>query len=127
MTGKQKAILAIAAIFALAVISGGTVLWRGLSALAAIEVANLDLRQVKDGVYVGQCSTPLVSAAVQVIVVDGKISAIEVVHHNSSERGKAAEKIVEEVLARQTLNVDVVSGATMSSKVILKAIENALQ
>ena len=126
MTGKQKAILAVGILVAIMIVSGGTVLWRGLGALDAIEVANVDLRQVKDGVYVGECSTPLVSAVVQVIVQDGKISAVEVLHH-SNGRGKAAESIVDAVVERQSLNVDAISGATMSSKVILKAIENALQ
>jgi uncharacterized protein with FMN-binding domain len=41
-------------------------------------------------------------------------------------QGKPAEVITEKVIETQSLQVDVVSGATYSSKVILKAIENAL-
>ncbi len=40
-------------------------------------------------------------------------------------RGKA-EKIPDKVLEEQSLQVDIVSGATFSSKVILKAVEDAL-
>ena len=45
-------------------------------------------------------------------------------HRN--ERGKAAEVIVGNVVATQEINVDAVSGATNSSNVIKKAIENAI-
>ena len=38
-----------------------------------------------------------------------------------------AEKIVNDVISEQSSEVDAVSGATVSSKCIIKAIENALQ
>ena len=41
-------------------------------------------------------------------------------------RGKAAEVIVDKVVATQKIDVDAVSGATNSSNVIKKAIENAV-
>jgi uncharacterized protein with FMN-binding domain len=40
--------------------------------------------------------------------------------------GKKAEAIVPAIIEAQNLTVDVVSGATGSSKAILKAVENAL-
>jgi uncharacterized protein with FMN-binding domain len=40
--------------------------------------------------------------------------------------GRPAEAITERVVAAQTTQVDAVSGATGSSRVILKAIENAV-
>jgi uncharacterized protein with FMN-binding domain len=42
-------------------------------------------------------------------------------------KGTAAESIPETVVEKQTLQVDSVSGATYSSKVILLAIETALK
>ena len=47
--------------------------------------------------------------------------------HNKTERGQKAEQVTQEVISSQSLKVDIVSGATNSSKVILKAIENALE
>ena len=41
-------------------------------------------------------------------------------------KGSQAEKIVNEVVNKQSLDVDLVSGATISSKVIIKSVENAL-
>ena len=54
-----------------------------------------------------------------------KISNINILEHKN-ERGTPAEIIPKKVVDAQSLKVDVVSGATNSSKVILKAIENAL-
>ena len=65
------------------------------------------------------------AAKVSVTVKDNKITDITLLNHKN-ERGKPAEVIPEKVLKAQSLQVDTISGATNSSKVILKAIENAL-
>lgn len=46
---------------------------------------------------------------------------------NTKERGESAEKIVDEIIKEQRSDVDVVTGATNSSNVIKKAVEEALQ
>ena len=53
------------------------------------------------------------------------LTAVELVKHRHG-RGAAAEVIPDAVLRQQTLGVDAISGATYSSKVILKAIDDAL-
>jgi len=60
-----------------------------------------------------------------VTVAGGKITAIDIQRHDHG-RGAAAEKITDRIIAEQSLQVDTISGATYSSKVILKAIEKAL-
>lgn len=45
-------------------------------------------------------------------------------HRN--EKGKNAEKILDNIVATQEIDVDAVSGATNSSNVIKKAIEDAV-
>ncbi len=94
------------------------------SAIEAIEIGEIDLSQVPDGVYVGYTDAHLVSAEVRVTVEDNLIVDIGLDHKHG--RGEAAEAIVEMVKSAQSLNVDFISGATSSSRVILKAIENAL-
>ena len=68
----------------------------------------------------------LVAAQVRVTVADGAIRRIEILHHENG-RGKPAEAVLDRVIAAQSLRVDAVSGATSSSKVLLKAVENALR
>lgn len=97
--------------------------WKGLQASLP------DLSGMPDGVYQGSyhvIKTP-VSAAVDVTLLDGTLKAIEIKKHVSSPVGKKAEKIIERIIAAQSLDVDAVSGATASSTAILKAVENALQ
>ena len=53
------------------------------------------------------------------------IVSINLMEHRN-ERGKTAEVIVDNVVATQKIDVDAVSGATNSSNVIKKAIENAV-
>jgi len=82
-----------------------------------------------DGMYRGNYSlsgTP-VKVILDVAVQGGNIVEVIIVNHFCSPIGKKAEKITVEIAAKQSLDVDVVSGATGSSKAILKAVENALQ
>jgi len=88
-----------------------------------------DLTQIADGVYRGNydlSGTP-VKVTLDVIIQNSKITKIEIVKHFCSPIGKKAEKIIDRIIEKQSLDVDVVSGATGSSKAILKAVENALQ
>lgn len=91
-----------------------------------ITIKNVDLSKISDGTYLGSFDALEVGADVKVKVDNHKITAIKIVHHKN-ERGKKAEVIPERVISAQSLQVDTVSGATNSSKVILKAIDNALE
>lgn len=55
-----------------------------------------------------------------------KIEEINILEHRN-EMGKPAEKIIYDIKKQQSLNVDTISGATNSSNVIKKAIENAFE
>ena len=82
-----------------------------------------------DGVYRGSYSVSrtLVRVILDVTVRNERLSDIKIIEHMGSSIGKKAEKITGRIIAQQSLNVDVVSGATISSKAILKAVENALE
>jgi uncharacterized protein with FMN-binding domain len=89
-------------------------------------VADISPSAVKDGTYEGaQINTPI-TAKVEVVVKDGAITAIRVLDHVYGP-GHGAEAIVDRVIEVQSLKVDSVSGASLSSKVMLKAIEAALE
>lgn len=87
---------------------------------------NIKLSDIKDGTYIGNCNVNLISAKVEVVVNSGKITNINILEHKN-ERGQKAEKVIDEVLNEQKIDVDAISGATNSSKVIKKAIEDALK
>lgn len=94
--------------------------------VADIEIENIDVSNIEDGTYAGECNVGYIYAKVEVQVEDGKITAIEMLEHRT-ERGQKAETLAEDIVKEQRINVDVVSGATNSSKVIMKAVENALR
>jgi len=88
-----------------------------------------DLSQLSDGIYRGMydlSGTPI-KVTVDVNVQNNRITNIEITEHFCSPVGKKAEKIIEQIIEKQNLNIDAVSGATASSKSIIKAVENALR
>ena len=94
--------------------------------MAKVEIGNVDLSDVKDGTYEGSYDARIISATVSVTVKDGKMTDIKLLEHKY-DRGGSAEAIIDDILKEQSLDVDVVSGATNSSKTIMKAVENALE
>lgn len=97
----------------------------GLNKLADITLNDLNLDQVADGTYNGSYSVFPVSVEVTVTVSGHIITEIDITKHDNGQ-GQAGEAIIEDVLEAQSLEVDIISGATYSSKVILLAIQDAL-
>lgn len=90
-----------------------------------INISNVNVSKVADGTYTGSYEVLWVSAEVRVTVKNHRIEGIELLEHKNG-RGTSAEIIPSKVVEIQSLEVNIVAGATASSKVILKAIENAL-
>lgn len=99
---------------------------KNMQQLVETPLREIDLTEVQDGTYTGEHSVFPVTVKVEVIVRDHRITGIELLQHTHG-RGGDAERILSWVMEEQTLHVDVVSGATYSSMVILKAIEDALK
>ena len=97
-----------------------------LEGLDEIKITPIDLTLIKDGDYQGKYSAFPVSVTVVVSVTDHRIASIDIIEHNNGQGGEA-EAIVDEVIRMQSLNVDVISGATYSSQVIKLAIADALK
>lgn len=94
--------------------------------MSRVRIDHIDLKDVNDGTYIGSFDAKIISATVSVSVKNGKMTDIELLEHKY-ERGGSAAVIIDEILKEQSLEVDAVSGATNSSKTILKAVENALK
>jgi uncharacterized protein with FMN-binding domain len=93
--------------------------------LKDIVINSPDLSAISDGVYRGNSKVGPVRVTLDVTVQDRVMTSIEIIRHFNG-LGKKAEAIVPAIIEAQSLTVDVVSGATGSSKAILKAVENAL-
>ena len=91
-----------------------------------MEISNMDISSVSDGTYVGRADNGFVKAAVSVEVSDGKLKIINILEHDTL-LGRPGEKIIDDIVEQQSLEVDAVSSATYSSDTIRKAVENALK
>ena len=63
---------------------------------------------------------------VEVTIMYHEITDIKIISNRSSRHARQAEAVVERVLAKGNVNVDAVSGATVTSKALLKAMELAI-
>ncbi len=129
-TGAGVLLLVVALIIVVFVVAhiGVTVLSLKMyqKRVGEITFSEIDLRKVQNGIYRGEYDVGYISAEVVVTVKDGKFTDIELVEHKT-ERGKKAEVITEIMLAEQKIDVDAITGATNSSKVIRKSVEEAVK
>lgn len=95
------------------------------NAVENMAYANIDISQIPDGTYIGECDVDYIYAKVSVTVKNGTLVQIDLLEHRN-ERGSPAEGIEQRIVDEQRIDVDAISGATNSSKVIKKAVENAL-
>lgn len=93
--------------------------------LAKSEVEDIQLSSISNGEYNGVYQSFPIDVEVNVIVLDHKITKIDLIKHVTGQ-GQSAEGILDDVVKQNSIDVDVISGATYSSKVILQAISNAL-
>lgn len=102
-----------------------------------LSIGAIDFDHLKDGVYTGAykgTKDHFRDTKVEVTVSSGELAEIRVVEgalanekQNTEVRnGQSINDLLNRVVKSETLQVDVISGATISSKVHLKAVENAL-
>lgn len=96
-----------------------------LNDIRQINILTPELSSLANGDYKGGYTILPVDVEVKVSIENNQISNVEILKHFNG-LGKQAEAVIPLVLNQQNLDVDIVSGATVSSKCILKAIENAM-
>ena len=95
-----------------------------------LAIGRVDLTAIDDGVYRGRSGFILRSNALAGTVSDHRITGIEILRDAmvpvEDTRKPVYTELFKTVIDRQTVDVDVVSGATVTTKQYLKSIENAL-
>lgn len=82
----------------------------------------------KDGVFEGSAQGFNAPVKVQVTIEGGRLSKIDVLEH-AETRGlgdRAFDVMIPEMIEAQTVEVDLVSGATISSEALIDAVRDAL-
>lgn len=116
----------IVAFFLMIVIAMGAKMREMQENMESVENVPIDMREVKDGSYTADTDLVLEKVKVEVTVENHQISTIEILEHQNG-KGKPAEAIVDEMIEKNTDEVDAVSGATCSSVAIRSAVNKALQ
>jgi uncharacterized protein with FMN-binding domain len=106
----------------------------GIGTVSNLQIGDVDLSRVADGVYEGRYQHSRWDYSVRVSVKDHRITAVSMLDGKKSlmgqftnmVTGKYTDELAARVASQGTLKVDTVSGATVSQKALLKAIENAL-
>jgi uncharacterized protein with FMN-binding domain len=88
-------------------------------------IKSIDFSRLPNGVYDGGYKRGRFSSKVRVTVASGRVTTIDVVQ-DMQYQSEVTQKAVGAVLEAQSLQVDTVSGATITTRAFLKAVENAL-
>lgn len=80
----------------------------------------------KDGTYSGQGMNRIGGVAVSVTIKQGKISSVQITDCTTSYPQSAIDQLPSQVVSRQNVNVDNVSGATESTSDFVTAVAQAL-
>ena len=88
---------------------------------------HVDHTRLQDGTYEGSYRGGPNRALVQVTIKNSNIVHIEILQHLAWRGGIAEAPIVARIIASQSTRVDAVSGATNSSRVIMNAVQDAIE
>jgi len=101
----------------------------GCQSKGSNETSNLTNGLFKPGTYVGEGQGIGGAIKLEVTVTEDKITDIKVLEHNETPgvSDAAFDTIPAEIIEHQSLGVDIVAGATLSSNGIIEAITKALE
>lgn len=133
MKRKGKVVMIIVIILAALAVIGGA----GAIACTSEErregknlpIAAIDFKELNDGTYDGEYEGGMYkwrTNKVQVTVSSGNVTDIKILEHKENRPPEFTDKLYDRVIKAQSLQVDTVSGATITSKAYLKSVENAL-
>ena len=114
------ALLVVSAIFLLM----GSI---NLNRLRSMKIHNYDLMAIKDGIYTGEFNDGGGLYIVEVKITGHRISEVKLTTERESVYIEYARPVTKRIMVNQTPDVDAITGATTTSKCIMKAAENALK
>jgi len=138
--GKRKMwiVIIIVGVIVVGLLGGIIADGPGRREIAGLSIAPGNFKNLRDGTYVGEFNgskSHMRDTKVEVTVSGGEVSDIKIIKGAVDKDGKPVKlsggRTIEDLFNRavesQTLQVDTISGATLTSKSHLKALENALK
>lgn len=130
--GKRKMLIAIIILVVVVVGGlGGALLFTSGERREArnLPIGHVNFKQLHDGTYLGKYEGGMYkwrANKVQVTVSSNKVTDIKLIEHTEKQPSGITDELFSRVIQSQSLQVDTISGATLTSKAYLKAIEEAL-
>lgn len=130
--GKRKMSGWIIALIIIAVLGvGGGIGWSFLEKehkeARNVTIDKIDFSKLKDGTYIGDYEGGMYkwrTNKVEVTVKSGKVTDIKLL--STVAEYDRTQEVYDKVIDKQSLQVDTISGATLTCKALLKGVENAL-
>jgi len=97
--------------------------------IKSMDISHVDAANVPDGEYIGEFPfRQRYLYRVKVTVKSGRIADIEVLENGTeNEHAEKGLGVIPRILRKQSPEVDAVSGATVTSKALMKCVEKALK
>ncbi|MEO3947366.1 FMN-binding protein [Gorillibacterium sp. CAU 1737] len=134
MQRKGKRNLLIAGVVVLVVVGGlgGALLFTEGERREAknVPIKDINFKSLSNGTYVGEYEGgkfKMRANKIQVTVSAKKVTEIKVLEQKEKRASTFTEELFGRVIQAQSLQVDTISGATLTSKAFLKGIEDALE
>lgn len=128
MKKKNRIALIVLGVIVVLVIGGGVAVTAGLSEGKNVVVAGIDLSDIADGDYIGSHEHGRWSNTLTVHIKDHKIIGIDMDKDVfAPSLTNCSEEVFRRIMEKQDTRIDVISGATVTTKAYLKAVENALE
>ncbi|MBN2380495.1 FMN-binding protein [candidate division WOR-3 bacterium] len=125
---KKAGVFFIVVAFFILVFTGCGKMMNKIEETRVMEITDIDLTKIADGTYQGAHPVGPMKYVVEVTVSDHKIASIDIVEaFSGNEYSQKGQAILDSVVAYQSLEVDVITGSTVTSKAYLAAIEDALR
>jgi uncharacterized protein with FMN-binding domain len=107
-------------------IVGGMLGSIGMGEIKRLTLTDVDLSQKADGVYRGSYHKGRWNYDAEVSVANHRITGIKDTNPSMKMTRELTKKIAEKIMAGQSVRIDAVSGASVNTKAMCKAVEIAL-
>jgi uncharacterized protein with FMN-binding domain len=124
MAGKKRGWLIALGVIVVLVGAMAIAATAGMGAVRRTVVADVDMAQVPDGVSHGVFHEGRFQFAVTVEVKDNRIAAISMV--DPAKTTDLTRALAAKIIDKQSVEIDAVSGASLTTRAFAKAVENAL-
>lgn len=127
MSSKFKKIIVRCFLLIVLILSASFIyFYRGVRETANISIEDIKIENIRDGRFSGEYSGGRWSNTVSLSVSEGRIISLTLDREPLIHSGDIHEELFRRILKEQSLDIERVSGATVSSNAILKAVEGAL-